>query len=84
MTIGKILADIEAEHSDRRERAGGVLLQRNDADRIAEITKHLGDAWAAGDLRGQMVKVAAAAIEAIEQHDFSSAQRASFEANVNS
>lgn len=83
MSIEKILADIEAERSDRRERVGGVLLQRNDADRIAEITKHLGDAWAAGDLRAQMVKVAAAAIEAIEQHDLSGAQRLTFEANVN-
>lgn len=84
MNIQKILAEIEAEHSERREQVGGVLLQRNDADRIAEITKHLGDAWAAGDIRAQMIKVAAVAIEAIEQHDLLDAQRLVFEANANS
>ena len=83
MNIQKILAEIEAEHSDRRERVGGVLLQRNDDDRIAEITKCLGDTWAGDDLRVQMIKVAAAAIEAIEQHDLLEAQRVAFEADVN-
>lgn len=84
MNVQKILAEIEAEHSERREQVGGVLLQRNDADQIAEITKHLGDAWATGDIRAQMIKIAAVAIEAIEQHDVLDAQRSVFEANANS
>jgi hypothetical protein len=60
----------------------GVLTARNPADRIAEITKHLGDACAGNDLRAQMVKVAATAIEAIEQHDPETAQQTQFYADL--
>ncbi|MDM8356576.1 hypothetical protein [Pandoraea communis] len=82
MAIQQILAAIAAEHDARREQNGGVLMRRNADDRIAEITKHLGDAWAGSDLRNQMLKVAATAIEAIEQHDLLEAQEAAFYANV--
>ncbi|HDR9134021.1 TPA: hypothetical protein QDA91_005183 [Burkholderia vietnamiensis] len=78
MSIHEIFSAIEAEHSARRQRDGGALLRRNADDRIAEITKHLGDAWAGSDLRAQMVNVAATAIEAIEQHDILEAQQAAF------
>ncbi|WP_394475090.1 hypothetical protein [Ralstonia mannitolilytica] len=78
MSIQGIFADIEVEHSARRDRECGVLRQRNEEDRIAEITKHLGDAWAGNDFRAQMLKVAATAIEAIEQFDILKAQREVF------
>jgi hypothetical protein len=82
MPIQEIFEAIEAEHKARRERAGGVLLVRDPTDRIAEVTKHLGDAWPGSELRAQMVKVAATAIEAIEQHDLSTAEQAAFYASV--
>lgn len=82
MPIHAIFEAIEVEYGARRERNGGVLLLRSPEDRIAEVTKHLGDAWAGGDLRAQMLKVAAAAIEAIEQHDIAQAERAAFHAGT--
>ncbi|CAG9236004.1 hypothetical protein PSP6_690121 [Paraburkholderia tropica] len=82
MSLKKIFESLEAERNARRNHDGGVLLLRSPEHRIAEITKHLGDAWAGGNLRDQMVKVAAAAIEAIEQHDISQAEQAAFYATT--
>ncbi|WP_321944034.1 hypothetical protein [Paraburkholderia tropica] len=82
MSLHAIFDAIAAERDTRHEQAGGVLLRRSPEDRIAEITKHLGDVWAGEDLRAQMVKVAATAIEAIELHDISQAEQAAFHASI--
>lgn len=82
MPLQEIFDAIAAERDARREQAGGVLLRRSPEDRVAEITKHLGDAWAGDDLREQMVKVATTAIEAIEQHDILQAEQAAFHAST--
>ncbi|WP_158906791.1 hypothetical protein [Burkholderia sp. L27(2015)] len=81
-TIQRIFEDVEAERCARRERDGGVLLQRDGDNRIAEIAKLAGDAWGGGDFREQMVKVAAAAIEAIEQSDIEAAQFDEFNSSL--
>lgn len=79
MTIKSIVTVVEEEYEARRESSGGVLLRRTKDDRIAEITKLLGCAWD-GDFRQQMVAVAAAAVEAVEQCDFQRRQAQEFDA----